>query len=160
MRKVIKAIAIVVVLAMSALAQSNNASQPQNSDHHGRFSKLKVWRHHKDSKETKTSKSNSAAKTPAAQPQMTATAARPRPVKHISDMDDATPAAKPVAKKAHPATGKTSHVQLASSKAPAGKDNMKPAVHHAAQKTAEKGKAKAAKKKSAKPAPKADKDHA
>lgn len=148
MRKSIKAaIVVAAVFALSAMlmAQSNNA-QDQNQ-HHSRFSKLAVWRHHKDNKDTKM-KANSAPKAQsAAQPQLTATAARPRPVKHISDMDeDSTP--KPMAKSAkapaHAANAKQSHVKLASSKAPAGHSmKAQPAMHHAAQKSSAQSTAKA-----------------
>lgn len=160
MRKAIRAAAIIVasLFALSALAQSNQAQD--QGEHHSKFSKLAVWRHHKDSKDTKKKSISGAKASPAAaQPQVTATAMKPRPVKHISDMDDDT-TTKPVAKPAAPAhSAKAPRMKMASSKAPAGKDSVKPSMHHAAQKSPAPAaaKAKAAHKKSAKPAASKDK---
>ena len=78
------------LLVMSALATAEDAGNKADQEHHSRFSKLAVWRHHKDADKAKVkSHAPSSASQAAVRPQPTVAAARP--VKHFSDMDNTRP---------------------------------------------------------------------
>lgn len=126
---------LVALLSAPAMAQASQSNDGQ--EHHSRFSKLAVWRHHKDSKETKGN-----AK-PVAQSQNRAQAsvapARPVQVKHISDLDMPDEA-----QSSHHAQKAASPVKMAAKKEPASAShNAKRPVHHAAKKAGEKSAAHA-----------------
>lgn len=143
MRAALGLVVSLFLLSGLAIAQSSSDTSQQSAgqEHHSRFSKMAIWRHHKDKKSAKeTNVKPVAQQQPVHQAQLAPTA--PRPVKHISDFDNDDKAPAKTAKaQPHPATPGKAHVQLASSKQPVSAKSAKThvAVHPAAKKTAEPG---------------------
>lgn len=125
---------LVALLSAPAMAQASQSNDGQ--EHHSRFSKLAVWRHHKDSKDMKGN-AKPVAQSQRAQAQVAP--ARPVQVKHISDLDMPDEA-----QNSHHAQKTASPVKMAAKKEPASASHSaKRPVHHAAKKADEKSAAHA-----------------